>query len=220
MVKKLLVFPLKPELHLFLEKIRAEYRVTELEGMAGRVFSIADRQVFMAQCGHGKAQAALQTQYLLGKMPFIERVFCVGAAGALAPRMNVGDVLIASETVEHDFHEKFVPRPSPRFSGDPELLAHAKSCRPDGFAVHTGPIVSGDEDIVSADRKSELHSAHGALAVAWEGAGVARTARFNRLPYLEVRGITDLADASVFADFQQNLGRAMSNIASTMPHFF
>jgi nucleoside phosphorylase len=55
-------------------------------------------------------------------------------------------------------------------------------------------IASGDEDIVTIERAAELHTQTGAVAVAWEGAGVARACLFSQIPYLEIRGITDTAD--------------------------
>lgn len=53
----------------------------------------------------------------------------------------------------------------------------------------------------------------GALAVAWEGAGGARACVFSGLPFLEIRGITDSADHRAPVEFEQNLEKAMANIA-------
>jgi adenosylhomocysteine nucleosidase len=74
-------------------------------------------------------------------------------------------------------------------------------------------VASGDEDIVDHKRARELHAQSGALCVAWEGAGGARATYFNRLPYLEIRAITDMADTPSLASFEANLERAMKSLA-------
>ena len=84
------------------------------------------------------------------------------------------------------------------------------------FSVHIGIVASGDEDIVTHIRAEELQKQTNALAVAWEGAGGARAARFNNLPFIEVRGITDNARDDVPQSFSANLPVAMSNIGMVM----
>ncbi len=165
--------------------------------------------------GHGKAQSALQTQHLLDcSGEHIDLVICAGAAGALAPGVAVGDIVVGEATIEHDYRLKFVRRPTPQFAGSPEILVTLRSRQYALYPahVHYGSIASGDEDIVDIARAQELHTQTGALAVAWEGAGVARACRFSGFPYLEIRGITDTADHDAPAVFETNLGIAMNNL--------
>src|SRR6266545_7368802 len=63
--------------------------------------------VTLARGGHGKTQFGIQTQHLLDHAKF-ELVVCAGAAGALAPEVCVGDLIVATSTIEHDFNLKFV----------------------------------------------------------------------------------------------------------------
>jgi adenosylhomocysteine nucleosidase len=76
--------------------------------------------------------------------------------------------------------------------------------------------VSGDEDVVDPARAAELAKATGASCVAWEGAGAARAAHFSRLPFLELRVITDSANQSAADDFHTNLEHAMPNLAQVL----
>jgi adenosylhomocysteine nucleosidase len=78
--------------------------------------------------------------------------------------------------------------------------------------VHYGIIASGDEDIVALERAQALHAQTQALAVAWEGAGVARACRFSGISSLEIRAITDTADHEAPAAFETNLRLAMENL--------
>jgi nucleoside phosphorylase len=50
--------------------------------------------------------------------------------------------------------------------------------------------------------------------VAWEGAGVARVCAFNGLGFVEVRGVTDGADAGAPGDFRRHLDVAVANVGA------
>jgi adenosylhomocysteine nucleosidase len=166
--------------------------------------------------GHGKTQFGVQTQHLLDHAPDIEAVICVGSAGALAEDLAVGDLVLATETVEHDYTQRFSSHPLPRFAGNAALLAALRQLRLQSlaFGVHFGIIASGDEDVIELERAAALRQATEACAVAWEGAGGARACAFSDIPFLEIRGITDTADHNAPAHFKVNLRAAMANTAA------
>jgi adenosylhomocysteine nucleosidase len=167
--------------------------------------------------GHGKTQFAVQTQYLLDRLDAV-CVICLGAAGALAADLAIGDVVVATETVEHDFTQRFSRRSLPRFAADPATIGGLRELPLANlpFAVHFGIVASGDEDIIELERGATLREATEACAVAWEGAGGARACRFNEIPFIELRGITDTADHQASAHFAANLGPTMANIAELL----
>jgi len=166
--------------------------------------------------GHGKTQHAVQTQHLIEQKPTIQAVICAGAAGSLSPDLKLGDVVVGLSTVEHDYKLRFVQRPLPRHAADQRLADEFRLVVGQigsRFRMLFGEIASGDEDVVDRARAEELRKATGALCVAWEGAGAARAARFSRLPFLELRAITDNADHSAPGDFRTNLKMSMPNLA-------
>ncbi len=180
------------------------------------VVRLPDLGVTLARGGLGKVQFAVQTQHLLDSCSDWDLIICAGAAGALADEVSVGDVVVATTTVEHDYNNKFNERALPKFDGARATIADLKSVShsTNGFSVHFGPIASGDEDIVETERKRMLHESIGALAVAWEGAGGAKACAFSSLPFVEIRGVTDTADHNAASDFEKNLEVAMSNLAT------
>jgi adenosylhomocysteine nucleosidase len=103
----------------------------------------------------------------------------------------------------------------PRFTADETLIARCRAAVQclTNVCVQFGAIASGDEDIVGEARRSELRTSTGAIAVAWEGAGGARACQFSEVAFLEIRGITDIADANGPRDFAQHLATAMQNVA-------
>ncbi|KJH72378.1 acyltransferase [Aliterella atlantica CENA595] len=182
-------------------------------------FEFSELGLLAARGGHGKAQFGIQSQFLLCQMPQIELLVCAGAAGALSNMLAIGDIVVASETIEHDYNLKFVSRPLPRFLGDPQAIAALQSLPAFDFQIQCGAIASGDEDIVTVARGKELKQSTGCIAVAWEGAGGARACNFSQKRYIELRGITDTANCNAAADFAVNLTLAMSNLAQAIAHW-
>ena len=211
----LIITPLKEEyddLHHSLSVLKSESH----EGKIGKldVHHFPELSVTLARGGHGKTQFGIQTQHLLDHDQF-DLVICAGAAGALAPEVKVGDLIVATSTIEHDFNNKFVPRPKPRFKGDASSIEQLRVLKlPEAnFKVHFGIMAGGDEDVIDLKRGREIHQAHKALAVAWEGVGGARACAFSEVPYLELRGATDTADHAAPVVFDINLKIVMKNIA-------
>jgi adenosylhomocysteine nucleosidase len=212
----LVVTPMREELISFLDECKRQ-GLQAMENRAGRlpIVQIPQLNLILACGGTGKVQFGIQTQHLLDNIPNIKLAICAGAAGALADNLSVGDVVVATSTIEHDVKERFINKTLPEFEGQPGAIAGLKQAvsNIDTFHVHFGAIASGDEDIVDEDRRSNLEQETSALAVAWEGAGGARACAFNQVGYVEVRGVTDVANAQAPSDFEQHLAMVMANIS-------
>ena len=179
-------------------------------------------RVVVTEGGLGKAQFAIHTQHLLETMPTVSVALCLGSAGGLTNDLNIGDVVVATETIEHDFNRKMIPGPLPSFEGDARYISAVRnSASFDSlpFAVEFGRVASGDEAIVTTDRANQLTDATGAIAAAWEGAGGARACHFSGVPFVEVRGISDMADEKAESAFFENIPATMKNLASFLNQF-
>jgi adenosylhomocysteine nucleosidase len=211
--------PLQEEL-AFLVAGLEKFGLQKREIRAGRldIFEFSEIDLLVACGGHGKTQFGIQSQYLICQVPQIQLLVCAGAAGALSNSFNVGDVVVATETVEHDYNLKFVSRPLPRFAGDQQVIKVLQNLPQmnSAFSVHFGAVASGDEDIVNAERGRELMNLTGCIAVAWEGAGGARACRFSEKYYIELHGITDTANHQAAVNFEANLVTAMHNLAEVI----
>ena len=216
-MSKLIITPMKEELNFLLQGCtKAGFHAES--AMIGKlpVVQLPDLSIALARGGLGKVQFAVQTQHLLDTCSDWDLIVCAGAAGALADEVSVGDIVVATTTVEHDYNNKFNKRALPTFDSAEAAIVELRSVSRStkAFSVHFGPIASGDEDVVETERKRALHESTGALAVAWEGAGGARACAFNRIPFVEIRGVTDTADHNAASDFEENLEVAMRNLAT------
>ena len=218
MKNTLIVTPLQKEYDNLHHSLTA-FGVDSRDGEIGKlkIHHFPALNITLARGGHGKTQFGIQTQYLLDHAQF-DLVICAGAAGALAPKVKVGDLIVATKTVEHDYNTKFTPHPRPRFAGDTESIKQLKAVKmiDADYKVHFGIMAGGDEDVIDVERGKELHKKHKALAVAWEGVGGARACAFSEVPYLELRGATDTANHEAPVVFYVNLKIVMRNIASLL----
>lgn len=222
----LLLTPLQIETEALLRGIEAVTVKARPESMGPvRLFCHGD-QFVQATGGHGKVQFAVTTSYLCEKLK-PELVMCLGTCGALTADLKPRDVVVAEKTIEHDFTLRFLKKPLPEFGADKATLARLKRAVPElsgahdlNFAVHFGSIASGDEDIMDSVRAKSLHAATSALAVAWEGAGGARAARFYNVPFLEMRTVTDSASAHSVDEFRKHCAGGMANLATLLLNTF
>ncbi|MEO7144088.1 MAG: 5'-methylthioadenosine/S-adenosylhomocysteine nucleosidase [Bryobacteraceae bacterium] len=210
----LIVCPMNKERDVLLQTWSdADFRPQR--GVLGRldVWRVPELNTVVSAGGIGKPQFALQTQHLLDALGVCPVMICAGTGGALARNLSIGDVVIATETVEHDRKGRFFPKPPPRFAGSPAAIRRFQTAVPHGFRLHWGPVASGDEDVVDAAQRRDLQRSTGAVAVGWEGAGGARACAFSGVAFVEIRGITDIVDPAVPPDIEPNLGPAMANVA-------
>ncbi len=218
----LVLAPLTEEWRLLGEIFGRRYPIEAVERMKIPCAYIRDWRVLLAPGGHGKAQCAVQAQYLIDCFTSAELIVCAGAAGGLRPDLSVGDVVVGTETVEHDYRLLFATRPLPRFRGhQPSIETLRRLARGTrSFRVAFDVIASGDEDVVTASRARAIRHQTGAACVAWEGSGTARAAEFSGLKCLEMRALTDAADKEAPLQFEANLPIAMANIATLLAGFF
>jgi adenosylhomocysteine nucleosidase len=203
---------------MLVSAFEASVHVERLHDLKIEAAYIRDWRALVTPGGHGKAQFAVQAQYLIGQFPAAQLLICAGAAGSLAPELSVGDVVVGTESVEHDYRLLFATRPLPRFPGHgPSIDALRRSAQGiSGFHVAFDVIASGDEDVVTSQRAQSIRDQTGAVCVAWEGSGAARAALFNGIGSLEIRAVTDAADKEAPQRFDANLPVAMANLGSLL----
>jgi adenosylhomocysteine nucleosidase len=169
----LILCPLAREWSFLVKTFEASQHAERLHDLKIESAYMRDWRALVAPGGHGKTQFAVQAQYLIGQFPSTKLVICAGAAGSLSSQLSVGDVVIGTETVEHDYRQLFASRPLPRFPGHgPSIDALRRSAQDvSGFQVAFDVIASGDEDVVASERAKAIRDQTGAVCVAWEGSG-------------------------------------------------
>ena len=181
----------------------------------------------------GKVAAATTSAALIERFG-VSRIVFTGVAGGLGVGVNVGDVVVATDFVQHDmdasplFARFEVPLyGQTRFVSDAALSARllqaaaaalASDTGVPGARVHQGLIASGDRFVSGADESVALRAAlaragHAVLAVEMEGAAVAQVCHDYGIPFAAVRTISDRADDSAHVDFPSFVDQVASRYA-------
>lgn len=171
--------------------------------------------------GIGKVNAAVCTQ-ILADIFNVEYVINTGVAGGLNPELNIGDIVVSSDTVEHDMDASAVGNPRgeiPRmkktyFEADQKLIDAAKAAAEKlkgDHKVHVGRIASGDQFICSMKVKEDIYTTFTAYCAEMEGAAIAHTCFLNEIPFVVIRAISDKADQSADVNFEEFVDVAAKN---------
>jgi len=201
--------------------LRAEMSVASEAVHAGIAVARGDfrgTEITLAQCGIGKVNAAICTQMLVNLYQPDGLVFS-GVAGGLLPNMRVGDLIAASHLIQFDIDlTAFGRRHGELPDSDRMIQSDATMVRQvsdafdqvfDGAAeapnLMIGTVVSGDRFIGDSETLRWLQREFGALATEMEGAAVGYTCQLNTLPFVVIRGLSDIADKNAPDDYRANL---------------
>ena len=169
------------------------------------------REAVVVQSGIGKVNAAVCAQ-ILADVFEVSAIVNTGVAGSLDKDINIGDIVISTDVVEHDmdvtplgYRKGQIPGMDLfYFEADEKLRELAvKVCRkvnPD-IRVFEGRINSGDQFISGKDVKDAIVGNFGGCATEMEGAAIGHTAVLNGIPFLVIRAISDKADDSAHMDY-------------------
>jgi adenosylhomocysteine nucleosidase len=174
---------------------------------------LAGHSVVITTTGVGKVRAAARTQFLIDHFDITKLIF-VGIAGAIDPQLKGGDIVVCRRALEHDFVALIESRPH---EADPQLVKLAlKAGEKVGLSekLHIGTVLTGDQTIAQQSRKQQLWQTFGGDCVDMEGAAVAMVCRMNKVPFVIIRAISDLADESAASEVLQWIQEAIQSSSS------
>ena len=179
------------------------------------------KDVVIVRSGIGKVNAAICTQILADDFN-VDNIINTGIAGSLNDKINIGDIVLSTDTVEHDmdavafgYNLGVIPRmDNSFFVADEKLRNIAKACCEevlDGIEVFEGRVVSGDQFISDKKKKNWLVENFSGYCTEMEGAAIAHAAYLNNIPFLIIRAISDKADDSASMDYPAFEAMAIEN---------
>lgn len=166
-------------------------------------------------CGACKVNAAVATQLVIDTFG-VDAIINVGAAGGIDPSVKVHDTVISTEVAYHDIQPGvltgFHPwMKSDWFPVDEGLLNAAKraATKVDGGGrILFGRMVTG-EVFIEDEGRDKIISKFNPLCVDMETGSIAHVCYVNKMPFLAIRTITDTAEHSGSANYEDNLDKAV-----------
>ena len=190
--------------------IRSVTTVADMEFCEG---TLDGKNVVVVQCGMGKVNAGICAHTLINTFG-VNRIINTGVAGSLDSGIDIGDLVVSTDAVQHDFDVSpigFVRGEIPytglySFPADETLRANAVSAArrtaPE-VRVHEGRVCSGDQFIASREQKETILSSFGGLCCEMEGGAIAQACYLNHTPFVIIRAVSDKADDSEEVSYQE-----------------
>lgn len=204
--------------------LKDEMEINETIKIASMDFYIGKletKDIVLVRCGIGKVNAAICTQILVDKFD-VNLVINTGVAGAMHDSLNILDVVVSDDVLYHDFDVTGfgyklgeIPRmDSSIFKADNNLVNISINAAKEVLRsenVFKGRVVSGDIFVSSAELKEKINLEFNAYCTEMEGAAIGHTCFLNNKPFVIIRAMSDKADGSAHANFNEFVEKASHN---------
>ena len=157
--------------------------VTSVAGMDFYQGKLGGKDAVVVRSGIGKVNAGMCSQILADRF-HISAIVNTGIAGSLRAEINIGDIVVSTDAVQHDMDA----------SGFGYRIGQIP--RVDIFAFE-----ADDQFISDKEKKEWLIEQFSASCTEMEGAAIAQAAYLNGIPFLIIRAISDKADDSAGMDY-------------------
>lgn len=187
-------------------------KTTTIAGMEFHEGTLGGKKVVIVQCGMGKVNAGICAHALINTFA-CSRVITTGVAGSLDSQLDIGDIVISTDAVQHDFtveaigFEKGEIPYTERyaFPADEQLRAAAmravQEVAPTSKVVE-GRVCTGDQFISTIEQRETIISNFGGLCCEMEGGAVAQVCYLNNTPFVIIRAISDKPNGSNSVDYE------------------
>ncbi|KKQ75161.1 MAG: 5''-methylthioadenosine/S-adenosylhomocysteine nucleosidase [Candidatus Woesebacteria bacterium GW2011_GWB1_38_5b] len=216
------------EIHGFLQKL--ENNTSENKDLfqfnKGNLFG---KEVVIVKSGIGKVFSSITCQKLIDEY-HPEQIIMTGVAGALKSSLNIGDVVIGRDYIQHDI--EVVPLGLPRgtipesnnkiFTSDDHLVSVAQQTELEGHNLVLGRILSGDQFYSEEETKERkyLFDELAGDAIDMESAAVAQVCVFNKIPFVIVRTICSKLDGNQEEQYRESLKYVVNNSLGVIENIF
>ena len=190
-------------------------KTSVISGMTFYEGKLNQKDVVVVKSGIGKVNAALCAQVLILNFK-VEKIINTGIAGATGKGLKVFDFVVSTEAVYHDFDTTAfgykvgqVPGLPASFEADKELVKKALEIfKQTDFSkehsIQSGLIASGDQFISGGERKDFIKNTFKPFCVEMEGCAIAHTCYINKVPFVIIRCMSDMADDDVEQTYSFN----------------
>lgn len=196
-----------------IETLLEQLECSSAQNHAGSIYHegvLEGLPVVVVQCGVGKVNAAMCAQVLCSVYG-VTHLVNTGIAGSLCVDLDIGDLVVSTDAMYHDFDCHAFGYPMGKvpgmdvvaFPADEKMADFAFAAAESVNPGHTkmGRVASGDQFVCEKALKEHIIDITGALCTEMEGAAIAQVAYRNGIPFVILRAISDKADDSAEMDY-------------------
>ncbi len=212
------------EVSLLIGSMDEEYSET-IGGSVYHVGTLNGKNVVIVKCGEGKVNAAMCAQACIVHFG-ATAVINTGVAGTLNDNVGIGDIVVSTETVQHDYEltelgydEGYIPNVGTVAIGADDTLREAAveaiSKSDAGINVFQGRVCSGDQFISGFEERNRIVTEFGGLCCEMEGGAIGQVCYLSGVPFVVVRCISDDTNGEGAEDYMA-FEKTMSEICASM----
>ncbi len=212
-----------------IENIMTEIQIEQIYNLRFLKGKIQGKECVLVKSGVGKVNAARTTQVMLDRFN-IQYVINLGAGASLNNNLNVGDILIGKQIVQHDFditafgHSKgYITGIGDRISCNQELIHEfdqmIQSIPERNYQIKMGIIATGDIFIQEVWMKDKIRIKFNADVIDMECSAIAQVCYLDSVPFMAIRSISDTPDGKNARMFDENLKLASKRCANILKEF-
>ncbi len=190
-------------------KVEQVYNLRFIEGKIQQI------ECVLIRSGVGKVNAARATQIMISKYD-LQYVINIGVGGSINPLLDIGDVLIAKQVVQHDFdvtafgHSKgYISGVGDKIECDIQLVNEIEqiiqSIPERSYKIKMGVIATGDIFCTEVWMKDKIRAKFDADVVDMECAAIAQVCYLDNIPFIGIRGISDTPNGKNSKTFDENV---------------
>lgn len=189
---------------------------TDAGGTVYHEGKIGGVEIVLAKSGVGKVNAALCAQRMILQFG-ADFIINSGIAGAVGAGLGIFDVVLSSDALYHDMDAVafgYKPTEIPQmecsdFPADKDMIEKIERVFPlvpqsAGHKLAVGRIASGDQFVAEKNRKGQIKKDCAPLCVEMEGAAVAHACFINKVPFVIMRTLSDMADDTAESTYSFN----------------
>lgn len=206
------------------DSLMREIKDLKQEVVSGYRFALGtlgSHEVIVAKCGVGKVNAAVCCQTMI--MTYHPEVIInSGVAGSLSAQLDILDVAVATDAVQHDYDTSAIGEPHGALTINGELVTNLPcdetwrnrliaAAKAVGVKAVPARIASGDQFITRREDKRLIVERFGAMACEMEGGAIAQTCLLSGTPCAILRAISDSTDENHSMEYATFLPRAVEN---------
>ena len=197
-----------------MDVLKAEMSEVDMQVISGLQFwigKLSGVSVIAVRSGIGKVNAAMAAE-VMSVVFKVDYIINTGIAGSLNSDINIGDIVLSVDAMEHDIDEGTGCEPGilstlkeSIYKADVKLREITKKVceevNPD-INVFEGRVLSGDQFISTKEKKDFLVKQFGGICCEMEGAAIAHVSYLNNIPFIIIRSISDKADEASEFDYE------------------
>ncbi|HHZ06660.1 MAG TPA: 5'-methylthioadenosine/adenosylhomocysteine nucleosidase [Clostridiales bacterium] len=185
----------------------------------------------VAQCGIGKVNAAVCAQTMILKYS-PDTIINIGIAGGLDSKIDIGDIVLATNVVQHDMDGTALGDPLGEIWFTDEKLIYIpadeaivskleQACKGlNDVKVFKGTIATGDQFISAKESRIRLNLLFGGLACEMEGGAIGQVCYRSGVAFGILRSISDNMENNEGMDFESFKILAANNSIAVVNSLF